>query len=132
MTRRGFPPWIVPFLHDTYSLPVLVLATSCLLRAEIWPQFRGPDGSATAAVGSDVPMEWSARKNVRWRTPLPGPGSSSPVFWEDRLFVTCYTGYGTNQEEIGEPADLGRTLLCLDRKSGKILWKESVERGESG
>jgi hypothetical protein len=71
-----------------------------LAGAETWPQFRGPGGAA-AIDEAIIPLEWSADKNVKWKTELPGPGSSSPVFWENKLFVTCYTGYGTDQKEVG-------------------------------
>ncbi len=93
---------------------------------ESWPQFRGADGSASIEE-STIPLEWSADKNVKWKTPLPGPGSSSPIFWENQLFVTCYVGYGVDPKEVGNPEDLGRQLLCLDRTTGKILWNKSVE-----
>ena len=112
------------------SFPVfiaVVCAFSSALQAESWPQFRGPGGSATAVEGATIPAEWDAEKNVKWKTDLPGPGSSSPIYWEEKLFVTCWVGYGTNKEEIGDPKDLGRQLLCLNRSSGKILWKKSLE-----
>ena len=52
-----------------------------------WPQFRGPGG---AGVGeSSVPVTWSDTQHLRWKTPLPGPGSSSPIVQGDRVFVTC-------------------------------------------
>lgn len=106
------------------SLSVLLL--SCAISAgESWPQFRGELGVA-AVDDATIPLEWSADKNVKWKTELPGPGSSSPVFWGEKLFVTCYTGYGIDQKTVGEPEDLGRMLLCLDRASGEILWKKPV------
>ncbi|MGJ8696197.1 MAG: PQQ-binding-like beta-propeller repeat protein [Verrucomicrobiaceae bacterium] len=99
--------------------------SSILSGEETWPQFRGADGVA-AIDGAAIPMEWGEGKNVKWKTELPGPGSSSPVFWGNRLFVTCYTGYGIDERNLGEPEDLGRMLLCLDRANGKVLWKKEV------
>jgi outer membrane protein assembly factor BamB len=108
-------------------LPLLALSLlSTSLRGESWPQFRGADGSAALAAGAELATEWSDAKNLRWKVALPGPGSSSPVFWGDRLFVTCYVGYGTNIWEPGDPEGLGRQLICLDRESGKILWKQTI------
>jgi outer membrane protein assembly factor BamB len=75
---------------------------------------------------SRIPLKWGANENVKWKTDLPGPGSSSPIYWENKLFVTCYTGYGIDQKNIGEPEDLGRSILCLDRASGKILWEKQI------
>ncbi|MDP6209372.1 MAG: PQQ-binding-like beta-propeller repeat protein, partial [Roseibacillus sp.] len=101
------------------------LSAGVLPAAESWPQFRGPGGAATAPEGAKIPVEWSESRNLRWKTAIPGPGSSSPIFTGNRLYVTCYTGYGTNREEVGAVRDLGRQLLCLDRSNGKILWKKA-------
>ena len=103
------------------------LLTGILTAAESWPQFRGPGGLATSPKGAKIPVEWGEKKNLRWRTAMPGPGSSSPVFVGNRLFVTCYTGYGTSPQKIGSAGKLGRILICLDRSDGKILWKKSIE-----
>src|SRR5262245_51477609 len=52
-----------------------------------WPQFRGPDGSATGT-NKDLPVEWGARKKIAWKVLVPGFGWSSPIVWGDRVFVT--------------------------------------------
>ena len=105
-----------------------------------WPRFRGPDGTSIAPDSASPPVEWdgASGKNVAWQTPLPGPGSSSPVVWGDAVFLTCYTGYGTEsgggfnaQPEAGSsPDDLVRHLLRLDRESGEIVWTASVPAGD--
>jgi outer membrane protein assembly factor BamB len=56
-------------------------------RGADWPQFRGPNGSATAE-GSGLPAEWGAEKNVAWRADIPGYGWSQPIVWGDKVFVT--------------------------------------------
>jgi outer membrane protein assembly factor BamB len=89
-----------------------------------WSQFRGPGGSAKSSDGN-LPERWSATENIVWKTELPGPGSSSPITWQDKIFLTCYSGYGLKLEEPGDQANLTRHMLCLDRSGGKILW--SVE-----
>src|SRR5690606_14019105 len=66
--------------------------------AGVWPRFRGPNGSG-AAPDASVPLHWSATENLKWRLDLPGPGSSSPIVWGGRVFVTCYTGYGDGKSE---------------------------------
>ncbi|MEI6240004.1 MAG: PQQ-binding-like beta-propeller repeat protein [Planctomycetia bacterium] len=91
---------------------------------EDWPQFRGPGGRGVGA--SAVPLEWSDTKNVRWKTPLPGPGSSSPVVWGDDVFVTCYSGYGASGAPGGDPAQLARHLVCVNRADGTIRWQRSI------
>ncbi|MFT6863518.1 MAG: outer membrane protein assembly factor BamB [Akkermansiaceae bacterium] len=107
------------------SLSLVILSAGIALGEESWPQFRGSGGVA-AIDDATFPLKWNADENVKWKTELPGPGSSSPIFWDNKLFVTCYTGYGINEKNVGEAGKLGRTLLCLDRQSGKILWKKEV------
>jgi outer membrane protein assembly factor BamB len=58
------------------------------LRAEEWPQFRGPTGQGHSAE-HDIPVEWSESRNVIWKTPLPGVGWSSPVVAAGKVWVTA-------------------------------------------
>jgi outer membrane protein assembly factor BamB len=76
---------------------------------------------------TNLPVEWSAQKNVVWKTRLPGPGTSSPVTAGDRVFLTCYTGYAQDTGAPGKQEDLRRHVLCLDRASGKVLWAKEFE-----
>ena len=89
-----------------------------------WPQFRGPN-AAGKATGEAVPLTWSDDENLKWKLKLPGPGSSSPIVVGDRIFVTCYSGYGTPQGD-GDIDDLQRHLLCVDLKSGEKLWEKVI------
>ena len=90
-----------------------------------WTRFRGPGGSGSMD-GPAVPPEWSSEKNLKWRTALPGKGSSSPIVAGDRVFVTCYTGYGVDPNNPGEPEDLVRHVIAFDRGSGKEVWRASI------
>ena len=100
-----------------------VVAVEPKIDAANWPQFRGPDGSGVSG-DLNAPAEWSATKNLKWKTPLPGPGSSSPIVWKDRVFITCYSGYGDGGN--GSVGDLKRHLLCLDAVTGKSLWDKEI------
>ncbi len=91
-----------------------LFALPAALRADDWPQFRGPMGKGTSAE-KDVPLEWGPEKNVRWRAPLAGTGNSSPIVSNGRVFVT-----------VAEDQGKKRSLVCLDRKTGKTLWARSV------
>jgi outer membrane protein assembly factor BamB len=77
--------------------------------------FRGPDRDGTSA-DTAVPLEWGREKNVRWRTPLPRPGNSSPIVTGDRVFLTGA------QDAKGRQ----RSLHCFDRATGKEIWKQTV------
>jgi outer membrane protein assembly factor BamB len=95
---------------------ILILASFTLPgRAENWPQFRGPRGDGTS-VEKNVPTHWSQTENVAWKTPLPGVGHSSPVVWENSVFLTSATEDGK------------RLLIRLDANSGKILWEAIVAK----
>jgi outer membrane protein assembly factor BamB len=100
---------------------LLTLALTCLLslfagtvRAEDWPGWRGPRGDGISHE-KGIPQTWSPTDNIRWKTPIPGKGHSSPIICGERVFVT------TCLEDKGE-----RVLLCLDRRDGKILWRQIV------
>src|ERR1700689_3401358 len=95
--------------------PIFAAAVVC---AADWTQFRGPNGSGIST-SKNVPERFDTQKNLVWKTPLPA-GHSSPVFSDDRIFVTGFEG---------------RTLLtiCLDRETGNVLWRRPAprERAES-
>jgi outer membrane protein assembly factor BamB len=87
---------------------------ACALNAENWPSWRGPNGTQVSGE-KEFPLKWSRDENVLWRTPLPEPGNSSPIVWGDKIFVTQSVDDGRN-----------RTLMCLDRKTGEVLWQKGV------
>jgi outer membrane protein assembly factor BamB len=96
-----------------------------------WAQFRGPHGLGTSSE-KVLPTEWSADKNIVWRTVLPGAGASSPITVGKRIYLTCYSGYGMDQGragkgEAGKQEGLKRHLVCLDRAGGKILWAKEFK-----
>lgn len=87
------------------------------LRAENWPQWRGPffNGSTTE---TNLPSSWSKTENVRWTTPMPGPSHATPIVWDDAIFVSS------------PDEDKNLLLLCLDRATGKIRWQKQVGVGD--
>jgi outer membrane protein assembly factor BamB len=107
-----------------HAMLVTVMIASFGVRAEDWPQFRGPGG---AGISRDKPPStWDDSKNVLWKTPLPGPGSSSPIVVGDHVFVTCFSGYGAGGNG-GDVTKLKRHLVCVNRKDGKIAWTGTVD-----
>lgn len=84
--------------------------------AENWPCWRGPRGDGTST-DQAVPTRWdlATGENVLWKIRVPGTGHSSPIVWENRLFLTtCF------QEEQQ------RALLCFDTETGDELWRANV------
>lgn len=82
--------------------------------AENWPCWRGPRGDGSS-LETQAPIRWSATENVVWKTPIPGLGHSSPIVWQDCLFLTTAL-----------PETQARQLLSLNRKTGAIAWRETV------
>lgn len=83
------------------------------VQAADWTQFRGPNGSGLSP-SKNIPERFDSQRNLLWRTPLPA-GHSSPVFTEDRIFVTAFEG---------KPL----LTICLDRATGKIVWRRLAPR----
>lgn len=112
-------------------LPLLILSVgyglsgSHVSQAADWSQFRGPSGNGVSE-STGLPTEWSAEKNILWKTKLPGHGSSSPVLYGDQIFLTAYTDYGLTAEDDGNPADLRLHVISINREDGKIMWDQSV------
>ena len=102
---------------------ILLAFASIATQAADWPRFRGADGSGNAG-DTKAPATWSDSENLKWKTSLPGPGSSSPIVWKDRVFVTCYSGYGDGSD--GAMEKLQRHLVAIERTTGKVLWSKSV------
>ncbi len=104
---------------------LLVAFCSVALTAADWTRFRGPDG---AGISDDkgVVTQWTDDQNILWKTALPGAGSSSPITLGDKIFVTCYSGYGLDEEAPGKQSNLKHHLLCLSR-DGKILWDQATK-----
>lgn len=105
-----------------------------------WPQWRGPLATGVAP-DANPPLVWSEDKNVRWKVPLEGLGSSTPVVWGDRLFVTTAVDSGvaggveTPAVDAGAggrpssrpPANKLRfVLMALDRATGAKLWERTA------
>lgn len=116
-----------------------------------WSYWRGPAADGMAA--GDAPLNWSDTQNVRWKADIPGLGSSSPVIWGDRIFVTTAVKTQTAAVKTGtapEPKEPAKSaakppakkrmpfgqsgpqvehefrVLCLDRNTGKILWERTA------
>ena len=77
-------------------------------------RFRGPDGSGLYSAPK-LPASWT-EKDYQWKLELPGDGQSSPMVWNDHLYLSS--------SDAGEPKPL---LFCLDPKTGKLIWQKNFE-----
>lgn len=81
---------------------------------ENWTRFRGPNGQGISRA-TNLPVSWSTGENIAWKTDIPGEGWSSPIVWNDHIFLTSTTDDGKNCH-----------VIAVDRKTGKILWDKIV------
>lgn len=106
-----------------------------------WPQFRGLRAGQIAD-DPTLPDTWSETENVAWKTTIPGIGWSSPVVWDDHIFVTSAIANGEERAPIRglyDPGDDNGSfkathehrwmLYDLDFKSGRIRWEKEIARG---
>src|SRR5438034_1247818 len=91
------------------GLAGLLLFTALARSAESWPEFRGPDGRGIADA-TDVPLTWSEKENIKWKTSIPGKGWSSPVILSNQIWMTT----ATDHEKV-------LRAICVDRTSGQIV-----------
>ncbi len=95
---------------------LFALSTLTAFSAETWPRFRGENGSGVSS--AKLPVKFD-KENLLWSAELPGPGSSSPAIWDDKLFVTS---------EDREKKTV--SLVCLDAQSGTPDWSKDLTVGE--
>jgi outer membrane protein assembly factor BamB len=95
-------------------LSVLLACVLCATAARAteaiaWPQWQGPEGDGHAG-SPGIPLKWSESENVKWKTPTPGEGWSTPVVGHGKVWMTTSTPEGRSAR-----------LLCVDLASGKLL-----------
>jgi len=112
-----------------------------------WPQWRGPGGLGISE-STNYADEWSAEKNVAWKTAVPGRGHSSPVIWGDRIFLTTsiekdqvpgrtapdHLGFDLkpgylHPDSVGVDYKNALKVLAYDTKTGKQLWEQTAFDG---
>jgi outer membrane protein assembly factor BamB len=95
-------------------LSLLLVLAGVAVRAEDWPQFRGPTGQGHSAERG-VPIEWSESRNVVWKTPVPGRGWSSPVVAGGRVWVTTATrATGVSLRALAFDVETGREVVNVE------------------
>jgi outer membrane protein assembly factor BamB len=122
---------VPPASAKTTSL-LLGLIAAVNLSAANWPQFRGPSACGVDT-NAAAPTRWDVEKgeNVRWHTTIPGLAHSSPILWNDRLYLTTAVRPGKADLKVGLYGDIASAndqephqwrLLALEKGTGRIVW----------
>ena len=128
------------------SLTVLVLLMSSLALAEKpqakavanrnWAQWRGPLGTGVAP-DADPPITWNDQQGIRWKLKIPGRGHSTPIVWEQHIFLLAalpigeplpakYSGAPGAHDNLAITHRHRFVVMAVDRRLGKILWTTPV------
>ena len=97
--------------RSLFVFALIVLVCSIATQAGNWPRFRGPNGQGISDE-ADFPAEWSEQDRA-WNAELKGKGHSSPVVWDDRVFVT-----------LAYPETTEVALQAIQISDGRILWSK--------
>jgi len=88
--------------------------------AQDWPGWRGPTSDGIAASGQNPPVQWSEAENILWKAPVPGRGHGSPTVVANCVYLAT-----------ADPVKKTQSVLCLDRRSGKLIWQTEVHDGRA-
>src|SRR5436309_4798863 len=106
------------FVRRLVLLGAVMWAASSALRADDWPQFRGPTGQGHSNERG-VPVDWSETHNVRWKTPVPGRGWSSPIVSDGKVWLTT---------AVADRGGVSLRALAFDVESGREVVNTEVFR----
>ena len=123
-------------------LILLVLAVSLFSRANAsepihnWPSWRGPLSSGVSPL-ADPPVNWDEQTNVRWKSALPGRGHSTPIIWDDHIFLSAaipvgetippqYSGRPGAHDNLPVTSRQQFVVMAIDRLSGEVIWQKVV------
>lgn len=130
------------FMVSLLILALLTGATHARSADDYWPAWRGPQASGVAPAGKP-PLTWSETENIKWKVPVPGEGTSSPIVWAEKIFFLT----AIKTDRLAAPAQApasdanapvpfhgGQTpknvyrfdLVCLDRATGRTLWQKTA------
>ena len=124
---------------------VLVFASSLAMRASNWPQWRGP-ASQGVSDEKTFATTWSESLHIKWKTPIPGRGHSSPIVWGNRMFLTSAIEGDVvagaeavrhiidgqpylHPDSIGADRKQSLVVMALDAASGRIVWQQTAFTG---
>jgi outer membrane protein assembly factor BamB len=111
-----------------FFLAASILLPDLQIHADNWNPWRGPDGTG-ASPATDLPLTWSQEENVIWKVAVPGVGSSTPIIWDNKVFVLTAVkkaSAGGAATEDGATHVHQFLVVCYDKDSGQKIWDKVV------
>lgn len=101
-------------MKSAFLLGVIWIGITAIAMAENWSGFRGPGGQGVTN-DTNLPVSWSDSAGIVWQTDIPGAGWSSPVVWDNNVFLTTTTDSGKSCR-----------VLALNLDAGNVIWNSKV------
>ncbi|MGE0886618.1 MAG: PQQ-binding-like beta-propeller repeat protein [Blastocatellales bacterium] len=107
------------------SLALVLTVLSCIVSlvvvsADNWPQWRGPNLNGVSNE-KNLPVKWSQEENVTWKLPMTDRSGSTPIIWDNYIFLNVADGTKTAGT---------LSFWVVDRTKGTILWKKPLGAGD--
>jgi len=142
---KSFGRFLVSLTLLLFLATFLVQSRAGAATEGAWPQWRGPSGQGTSNE-KNLPEQWSANVNIKWKASIPGRGHSSPIVWGNRIFLTTAiegevvpgakaVKHMDGDKEFIHPDSVGADhkhqfkVVCIDRGTGKIVWSQTAFEG---
>jgi outer membrane protein assembly factor BamB len=107
--------------------------------ANNWHQWRGPEATGVSWT-AQPPIGWSEDKNIQWKAAIDGKGGSTPIIWDNKVFLLTAINTGKVDQSLPRPEDQPKrvfnithpnttyrfVVLCLDRETGNELWRRTA------
>jgi len=107
--------------------------------ANNWHQWRGPQADGVSR-SAQPPIGWSEDKNIQWKVAIDGKGSSTPIIWDNKVFLLTAINTGKVDPSLPRPEEQPKrvfnithpnttykfVVLCLDRATGKEIWRRTA------
>jgi outer membrane protein assembly factor BamB len=127
-------------MNRSLVLGALLILSSITRAAENWPSWRGTNGNGIASAQAKPPLKWDEKTHIKWKVPISGSGSATPVVWGDQVFVVTAvkTDRIATDKELPKP-DSNRQIrteppkqfyrfevISFDRNTGKERWRKTA------
>jgi outer membrane protein assembly factor BamB len=118
---REMMRWKVSLILSVFAF---VLASLPVVSADNWPQWRGPSLNGISTE-KNLPVKLGPAENVAWKMDLPAWSGSTPIVWNNHIFITMSDPGSAERSVAG-----GISLWCLDRVKGAVMWKKPLGTGD--